>query len=89
MQNELMQLIIIAVVIAPITTAVVQGIKQAAGISDKICILVAILVGIILAGLWALTFGHVDQIGPYLMAGLLSGLSASGLYDITKKGDAE
>lgn len=87
MENELLQLTVIATIIAPITAALVQGIKTASGISNKLNIVVSLLVGIVLAGLWALTFGHTDQIGPYLMAGLLSGLSASGLYDLTKKGE--
>ncbi|WP_179395065.1 holin [Lacticaseibacillus absianus] len=85
MENELLQLTVIAAIIAPITAALVQGIKTASGISDKLNIVVSLLVGIALAGLWSLTFGHIDQIGPYLMAGMLSGLSASGLYDLTKQ----
>lgn len=87
MENELLQLTVIAVVLAPITAALVQGIKSAAGLDAKKNTLVSLFIGVVLAGLWALTFGHVDQIGPYLMAGLLSGLSASGLYDLTKKGE--
>lgn len=89
MENELLQLTVIATIIAPITAALVQGIKTASGISDKLNIVVSLLIGIVLAGLWALTFGHTDQIGPYLMAGLLSGLSASGLYDLAKKTEAK
>lgn len=85
MENELLQLTTIAVVLAPITAALVQAIKAATGLDAKKNTLVSLLIGIVLAGLWALTFGHVDQIGPYLMAGLLSGLSASGLYDLAKK----
>lgn len=89
MENELLQLTTIAIVLAPITAALVQGIKSATGLDAKKNTLVSLLIGIVLAGLWALTFGHVDQIGPYLMAGLLSGLSASGLYDLTKKTEAK
>ncbi|WP_270235246.1 holin [Lacticaseibacillus suilingensis] len=89
MENELLQLTVIAVVLAPITAALVQAIKSATGLDAKKNTLVSLLIGIVLAGLWALTFGHVDQIGPYLMAGLLSGLSASGLYDLTKKGEEQ
>lgn len=89
MENELLQLTTIAIVLAPITAALVQGIKSATGLDAKKNTLVSLLIGIVLAGLWALTFGHTDQIGPYLMAGLLSGLSASGLYDLTKKTEAK
>lgn len=89
MENELLQLTVIAVVLAPITAALVQAIKSATGLDAKKNTLVSLLIGIVLAGLWALTFGHTDQIGPYLMAGLLSGLSASGLYDLTKKGEQQ
>ncbi|MFD1440794.1 holin [Lacticaseibacillus hegangensis] len=89
MENELLQLTTIAIVLAPITAALVQGIKSATGLDAKKNTLVSLLIGIVLAGLWALTFGHVDQIGPYLMAGLLSGLSASGLYDLAKKTEAK
>ena len=85
MENELLQLTVIAVVLAPITAAIVQAIKTATGLDAKKNTLVSLLIGVVLAGLWALTFGHTDQIGPYLMAGLLSGLSASGLYDLAKK----
>lgn len=85
MENELLQLTVIAVVLAPITAAIVQAIKTATGLDAKKNTLVSLLIGVVLAGLWALTFCHTDQIGPYLMAGLLSGLSASGLYDLTKK----
>lgn len=89
MENELLQLTVIAVVLAPITAAIVQGIKSATGLDAKKNTLVSLLIGIVLAGSWALIFGHIDQIGPYLMAGLLSGLSASGLYDLTKKGEQQ
>lgn len=88
MENELLQLTTIAVILAPFTGAIMQGIKKS-GITGKWVIGISVLVGIVLAGLWALTFGHTDQIGPYLMAGLLSGLSASGLYDLAKKGEQQ
>ena len=85
MENELLQLTVIAVVLSPITAALVQATKTATGLNAKLNTVASLIIGVALAGLWSLTFGHIDQIGPYLMAGLLSGLSASGLYDLTKK----
>lgn len=84
MESELMQLTTIAVVLAPVTTAAMQLVKQAGIISGRWINLAALLLGIILAVIWALAFGHIDQLGPYLLAGMLSGLSASGVYEVFK-----
>lgn len=87
MNNELMQLMTIAIVIAPITSAIMQGVKQASFINGKFTVLVAIIVAILLSVLWALTFSHQTELPLYALSGVLSGLSSSKLYDLVKTED--
>ena len=81
--NELTQLLAIAVVLAPITTGFVQLYKKQ-GVSGKLLPALAILTGIILALVWALAFSHTDLALQYGLAGVLSGLSSVGVYELAK-----
>ena len=82
--NELTQLLAIAVVLAPITTGFVQLYKKQ-GVSGKLLPALAILTGIILALVWALAFSHTDLALQYSLAGVLSGLSSVGVYELAKE----
>lgn len=84
MQNELLQVLAIATIIAPITTGFTELYKRYTPAEGKLLPVLSIGTGILLAGIWATAFGHLALIGAYALAGLLSGLAAVGVYQIVK-----
>ena len=84
MQNELLTLLGIAAVIAPITTGFTEIYKRWTPASGKLLPVLSILTGAALAAIWALVFKHMDLVGVYALAGVLSGLSAVGVYNLVK-----
>ncbi|EKQ13554.1 holin [Lacticaseibacillus casei A2-362] len=84
MQNELLQVLAIASIIAPITTGFTELYKRYTPAEGKLLPVLSILTGILLAGGWALAFGHLSLLGSYALAGLLSGLASVGVYQIVK-----
>ncbi|WP_445622569.1 holin [Lacticaseibacillus paracasei] len=84
MQNELFQVLAIAVVIAPITTGFTEIFKRYTPADGKLLPILSIVTGILLACVWAMAFDHLPLIGAYALAGLLSGLSSIGVYQIIK-----
>lgn len=84
MSNELLELVAIAVVLAPITTGFTELYKRYTPANGKLLPILSIVTGIVLAGLWAVVFNH-SNVSEYCLAGVLSGLSASGVYQLIKK----
>lgn len=87
MQNELIQLLAVAVVIAPMTTGFTEIYKRYTPAEGKLLPVLAIGTAIVLSIIWALAFGHTDLIGQYALSGVLSGLSAVGVYNLVKPTD--
>ncbi|WP_411842161.1 holin [Salinicoccus sp. HZC-1] len=80
-------IIIFAGVISVLTVALVQLIKKTTTVPDKLMPLVSLFVGL-LVGAIALVVPEITadlSVGGHLLAGGISGLSASGLYDIATK----
>src|SRR5699024_1816733 len=67
-----------------------NSIKMKKSISDKLMLLFSLLIGL-LVGIIALFIPEITSdlsVGGHLLAGAISGLSASGIYDLaTKTGD--
>lgn len=84
MQNELLQVLAIAAVIAPITTGFTEIFKRYTPAEGKLLPVLSIGTGILLACIWAVAFGHLTLLGAYALAGLLSGLASVGVYQIVK-----
>ncbi|MCP9304412.1 holin [Lacticaseibacillus paracasei] len=84
MQNELLQVLAIAAVIAPITTGFTEIFKRYTPAEGKLLPVLSIGTGILLACIWAVAFGHLALLGAYALAGLLSGLASVGVYQIVK-----
>jgi len=74
--------VLLAVVLAPITTGIIQVVKQTLNIDNKYLPIISLLVGILVAVLIALGTGQ--DIVQYILVGVIGGLSASGLYDQKK-----
>lgn len=83
MQNELLTLLGIAAVIAPVTTGFTEIYKRWTPANGKLLPILSIITGMVLAAIWALVFKHAD-VGVYALAGVLSGLSAIGVYSLVK-----
>lgn len=76
-------ILLLASIIAPVTLGVIEVIKQAFNVKKNILPLLGIIVGLAIGFLAA----PISDIDLYLRlwAGGLSGLSASGLYELTSK----
>lgn len=80
-------IILYAGVISVLTFAVVQLVKTSTSIPNKLMPLVSLIIGIAV-GAVALFIPEITgqlSVGGHLLAGAISGLSASGLYDLASK----
>ena len=83
MIEELMNnAVLLALVLAPITTGMIEVVKRTANIQERYLPLVSLLSGIAIAVLIALGTGQ--DIVQYILVGVIGGLSSSGLYDQKK-----
>ena len=83
MIEELMNnAVLLALVLAPITTGMIEVVKRTANIQERYLPLVSLLSGIAIAVLIAL--GTEQDIVQYIIVGVVGGLSSAGLYDQKK-----
>ena len=83
MIEELMNnAVLMALVLAPITTGMIEVVKKTANIQERYLPLVSLLSGIAIAVLIALGTGQ--DIVQYILVGVIGGLSSAGLYDQKK-----
>ena len=81
------EIIIYSGVIGILTLAIVELVKASTNIPAKLMPLVSVIIGIVI-GVVALFIPEITgelSVGGHLLAGLISGLSASGLYDLFSK----
>lgn len=74
--------VLMALVLAPITTGMIEVVKRTANIQERYLPLVSLLSGVAIAVLIALGTGQ--DIVQYILVGVIGGLSSSGLYDQKK-----
>lgn len=83
MIDELMNnAVLVAVILAPLTTGIIEVVKQTLNISNRYLPILSLLVGILIAV--SIAFGTGQDVFQYVLVGIVGGLSASGLYDQTK-----
>ena len=83
MIEELMNnAVLVALMLAPITTGMIEVVKRTANIHERYLPLVSLLSGIAIAVLIALGTGQ--DIVQYILVGVIGGLSSAGLYDQKK-----
>lgn len=82
----MVEILAMATVIAPVTSGVVQVVKQATQINNRYLPAVATLTGIVLG---AAAYFMDAELGLRVWAGGISGLAATGLFELGKntKGD--
>lgn len=81
------EIIVYSGVIGLLTLAIVELVKTSTNIPAKLMPLVSVVVGVVI-GVVALFIPEITgelSVGGHLLAGLISGLSASGLYDVFSK----
>lgn len=81
------EIIIYSGVIGLLTLAIVELVKTSTNVPAKLMPLVSVIIGVVI-GLIALFIPEITgelSVGGHLLAGLISGLSASGLYDVFSK----
>lgn len=77
----MVEILAMATVIAPVTSGVVQAAKKATRINDNLLPIIAILIGAILGGG---AYFLDAEIGLRIWAGGVSGLAATGLFELGK-----
>jgi len=76
------EILAMATVITPIVSGVVEAVKRATSVNDNLLPIVAILIGVILGTL--ATFVVDIDIASRIWAGGISGLAATGLFELGK-----
>lgn len=82
----MVEILAMATVIAPVTSGVVQVVKQATQVNKRYLPAVATLTGIILG---AAAYFLDAELGLRVWAGGISGLAATGLFELGKKTKGE
>lgn len=77
----MVEILAMATVIAPVTSGVVEAIKKATKINDNLLPIIAILIGAILGGG---AYFLDAEMGLRIWAGGISGLAATGLFELGK-----
>ena len=71
--------VLVAVILAPITTGIIEVVKQTLNIDNRYLPILSLLVGIFVAV--AIALGTGQDLVQYVLVGIVGGLSSSGLYD--------
>lgn len=81
------EIIVYSGVIGVLTLAIVELVKASTNIPQKLMPLISVIIGVVIGAI-ALFIPEITgelSVGGHLLAGLISGLSASGLYDVFSK----
>lgn len=81
------EIIIYSGIIGVLTLAIVELVKSSTNVPAKLMPLVSVIIGVVIGAI-ALFIPEITgelSVGGHLLAGLISGLSASGLYDVFSK----
>ena len=74
--------VLVAAILAPITTGIIEVMKQTLNINNRYLPILSLLVGILVAV--AIALGTGQDLVQYVLVGIVGGLSSAGLYDQTK-----
>ena len=81
------EIIVYSGVIGLLTLAIVELVKSSTNVPAKLMPLISVIIGVVIGAI-ALFIPEITgelSVGGHLLAGLISGLSASGLYDVFSK----
>ena len=79
MEELLNNAVLVATILAPLTTGLIQVVKQTVNVDKQYLPALSLIVAVLLAVLLAAATGQ--DLVQYVLVGLVGGLSASGLYD--------
>ena len=82
--TETHQLLTIAVALAPIASGLTALAKRYTPAEGKVLPAISVLAGVLLGVIWSGVFGHIDELPVYALAGMISGLSAGGFYNLVE-----
>ena len=74
--------VLVAVILAPLTTGIIEVVKQTLNINNRYLPILSLLVGIFVAV--SIALGTGQDVVQFVLVGIVGGLSASGLYDQVK-----
>lgn len=80
MIEELMNnAVLVAVILAPLTTGIIEVVKQTLNVDTRYLPILSLLVGVLVAV--AIAFGTGQDVVQFVLVGIVGGLGSSGLYD--------
>ena len=79
MEELLNNAVLVATILAPLTTGLIQVVKQTVNVDKQYLPALSLIVAVLIAVLLAVATGQ--DLVQYVLVGLVGGLSASGLYD--------
>lgn len=74
--------VLVAVILAPLTTGIIEVVKQTLNIDARYLPILSLLVGIFVAV--AIALGTGQDVVQFVLVGIVGGLSSAGLYDQKK-----
>ena len=77
----MVEILAMATIIAPVTAGVVEAIKKATGVNKKYLPILAAVIGLIIG---AAAYFLDAELGLRIWAGGISGLAATGLFELGK-----
>ena len=82
MEELMNNAVLVAIILAPITTGIIEVVKQTLNVDNRYLPILSLLVGIFVAV--AIALGTGQDVVQFVLVGIVGGLSASGLYDQAK-----
>lgn len=82
--NETYQVLTIALALTPFVSGITALFKHYTTAEGKLLPVITVIAGLVFGIVWAMVFGHIEQLPLYALAGLISGLSAGGFYNLVE-----
>ena len=79
MEELMNNAVLVAIILAPITTGIIEVVKQTLNVDTRYLPILSLLVGVLVAV--AIAFGTGQDVVQFVLVGIVGGLGASGLYD--------
>lgn len=84
MEQQMLELLGFASILAPIVSGVVQILKKKTTADGIMLPILAIFTGIIVGGAWALSF-ESSLLVAYLWAGFFAGMASIGIFEVARR----
>lgn len=83
MNDQMLKLLAVATVLAPVVSGIVQIMKKYTIAEGKLLPVLGVFCGIVIGGLWGVSFAP-NEVIAYLWSGLIAGLASVGVFELAK-----